>query len=50
MSEIILIDDGSNDGTYIKIKALSQSFDNIVEIRFSRNFGKKRQFLQGLPR
>ncbi len=47
-SEIIFVDDGSADGTYDKICGLSKSFDNVVGLRFSRNFGKEAAISAGL--
>ncbi len=38
--EIILIDDGSNDGSWDKIEELKSHHDNIVGIKFRRNYGK----------
>ena len=38
--EIIFIDDGSTDGSYSKIKELSDRNPNIRAVRFSRNYGK----------
>lgn len=38
--EIIFIDDGSTDHSWIKIQELSQSEDNIRGIQFLRNYGK----------
>lgn len=38
--EIILVDDGSDDGSWDKILELSQTDSNIKGIRFRRNYGK----------
>ena len=38
--EIILIDDGSNDGTWQKIEELNQTHPQIRGIKFRRNYGK----------
>ncbi len=46
--EILIIDDGSSDGTWETLKALSQDNRKIKMIRFSRNFGKEAAILAGL--
>lgn len=38
--EILLIDDGSNDGSWQQIRSLSSSCSQVRGIRFRRNFGK----------
>lgn len=38
--EIILVDDGSNDGSWEKIEELKSQHPNIVGIKFRRNYGK----------
>jgi dolichol-phosphate mannosyltransferase len=38
--ELLLIDDGSTDGSWAEIQRLAQSKGNIHGIRFRRNFGK----------
>ena len=38
--EVILIDDGSNDGSWEVIEELKQEFPAIVGIKFRRNYGK----------
>lgn len=43
----ILVNDGSKDRTYLIMKKLAKTFNNIKYISFSRNFGKRRQCLQG---
>jgi glycosyltransferase involved in cell wall biosynthesis len=48
MHEIIVIDDGSADGTYKVLQSLSQQFHNLKAVRFSRNFGKEAALLAGL--
>lgn len=47
-SEIILVDDGSNDDTFYTINELNQSFGNVKGLRFTRNFGKEAALLAGL--
>lgn len=38
--EVIVVDDGSNDGTWETVEKLSQSNDAIKGIQFRRNYGK----------
>lgn len=38
--EVILVDDGSNDGSWEVIEKLKQEFPAIVGIKFRRNYGK----------
>ena len=38
--EVIMVDDGSNDGSWEKINDLSQEDKNIKAVRFNRNYGK----------
>lgn len=45
--EIILIDDGSTDGTWGKIKELADEFPNIKATRNMLNFGKGRALKKG---
>ena len=47
-NEIIFIDDGSSDATYVKIKNLSEKEENITGLHFSRNFGKESAISAGL--
>lgn len=44
----ILVDDGSSDKTFMKMKKLAQEYDNIKYISFSRNFGKEAAMYAGL--
>ena len=46
--EIIIIDDGSIDGTFDVSKELANQFPFVKAIRFSRNFGKEAALLVGL--
>lgn len=46
--EIIFIDDGSYDDTYLEIEEIITSDKNVRGIRFSRNFGKESAMLAGL--
>lgn len=38
--EVIFIDDGSNDSSWSILEQLTDSVDNVIAIRFRRNFGK----------
>ncbi len=38
--ELILVDDGSTDGTAAKIKALSKDYPTLVPVSFVRNYGQ----------
>jgi polyisoprenyl-phosphate glycosyltransferase len=46
--EIILVDDGSRDGSWEAISALSHRYPQIRGLRFSRNFGHHRAITAGL--
>lgn len=46
--ELILIDDGSSDGTWDLMTAASQENPQITGLRFSRNFGKEAAICAGL--
>lgn len=46
--EIILVDDGSDDGTWAKIAALSQADPRIKGLSLSRNFGHQNALFAGL--
>lgn len=46
--ELIFVDDGSKDDTYIKICGMHEQDAQIKGIRFSRNFGKEAAILAGL--
>ncbi len=47
-NELIFIDDGSSDRTWEIISANAQERDNIVAVKFSRNFGKEAAIFAGL--
>ncbi len=38
--EIIIVDDGSNDGMFETIQSLKPKYPNLVAVRFRRNYGK----------
>lgn len=44
----ILVNDGSKDRTYLIMKKLAKTFNNIKYISFSRNFGKEAAMYAGL--
>ncbi len=46
--EIILVDDGSSDGTWVKINKFSMVNANVKGIRLARNFGHQCALLAGL--
>lgn len=46
--EIIFVDDGSRDQTYMRIYTLSQKYPEAKGISFSRNFGKESAIFAGL--
>lgn len=46
--EIIMVNDGSNDGSYEVIQELAREDDNIVPVSLSRNFGSHAAVLCGL--
>ena len=46
--ELLFINDGSSDDTWDKLCEISESFENIVAVNFSRNFGKESAIFAGL--
>jgi dolichol-phosphate mannosyltransferase len=46
--EMIVIDDGSTDGTWQTLEKLSQQIPELKALRFSRNFGKEAAICAGL--
>ena len=45
---LLLVDDGSTDGTWSRLKMLSEDFPCIKALRLSRNFGKEAALCAGL--
>ena len=46
--KMIFIDDGSSDRTFSILKELSETGDDVIGVRFSRNFGKESAIYAGL--
>ena len=46
--EFLFIDDGSSDHTWLELKKLSETYDNVEAIGFARNFGKELALCAGL--
>jgi dolichol-phosphate mannosyltransferase len=46
--EIVLVDDGSSDGTWDEIRALKNEWAEVRAIRFTRNFGHQAALAAGL--
>jgi glycosyltransferase involved in cell wall biosynthesis len=46
--EIIVVDDGSNDGTFLYVSEAAKTDARVKGIRLSRNFGKEAAILAGL--
>jgi glycosyltransferase involved in cell wall biosynthesis len=46
--ELIVVDDGSRDDTFERVRAMSASDPRVKGLRFSRNFGKEAALLAGL--
>lgn len=46
--EIIFVDDGSNDLTYLRINELSMKHSEVKGLSFSRNFGKEAAIFAGI--
>ena len=45
--EVIFVDDGSTDGSWKIIKSLSNEYDEVKAIRFSKNYGKSQALHAG---
>lgn len=48
--EIVVVDDGSTDETFIRVTEAHQANHRIKGLRFSRNFGKEAAMLAGMAR
>src|SRR6476619_4678842 len=48
--EVVLVDDGSSDDTWTKIKDEARMYPDLRAIRLSRNFGKELALCAGLER
>jgi dolichol-phosphate mannosyltransferase len=46
--EVIIVDDGSEDGTWEIIRTLASKFDFVIGLRLSRNFGHQNALVAGL--
>jgi dolichol-phosphate mannosyltransferase len=46
--EVLIVDDGSTDGTWKQIQALRQVYPEVQGLRFTRNFGHQAAILAGL--
>lgn len=46
--KFVLIDDGSDDGTWQDLCEIAEDFDDIKAVKFSRNFGKEMAIRAGL--
>jgi dolichol-phosphate mannosyltransferase len=46
--ELIIVDDGSRDGTWGEIVALNQAFPQVRGVRLSRNFGHQNALIAGM--
>jgi glycosyltransferase involved in cell wall biosynthesis len=48
--EVLLVDDGSGDGTFEKLKAIAAADPHVVVLRFRRNFGQTAALSAGIER
>ncbi|MCX8034717.1 MAG: glycosyltransferase family 2 protein [Candidatus Dojkabacteria bacterium] len=46
--EIVIVDDGSTDDSWVRIKQLKEKYKHVVGIRFSKNYGKDNAIFAGL--
>jgi len=47
-SEVILVDDGSNDATWVRMQEAAEAYDVVRALRLSRNFGHQAALTAGL--
>ena len=47
-TEIILVNDGSKDNTFQKLKEIAITTNNVIAIDFTRNFGQHSAIMAGL--
>lgn len=48
--EIVFVDDGSKDGSWLEVEELQQSDSNVKGIKFQRNYGKSAALQKGFER
>lgn len=48
--EVILVDDGSKDGSWLKVESLQVQNKNIKGIKFQRNYGKSAALQKGFEK
>jgi glycosyltransferase involved in cell wall biosynthesis len=48
--EIVMVDDGSQDGTFAKLTSIAEADESVVVLRFRRNFGQTAALSAGIER